>query len=1343
MLWGVMPQAGFAQVRDVLYQTGDPLTSLTGKTLTGKRLNVASAVRSALGDVGDTLSTSRLTKLDQPGDQFVVPSGRIGDGLHASSDVDLYQVQASAGDVLSVALSTPQGGTAVNTVLRIFNSQGVPLASLDDPDSNGAQFQMAVPASGTYYLGVSGGQNSLYNPAVTNSGSNGAVGDYRLDVSLDVGDTISSAKVLTLGTAGTAWQYGAELGDGAHDTKDVDIYRVQLQAQTLFTAYTSPIRAGAAADQVLRLFDANGNLVASSNLANASAVGLQYQVAAGGVFYVGVSGKGNVSYNPTQAGSGTEGIKGDYSLHIESSPIQPSNAAEFNLQSLISADGSQGFVMTGGAPYAELTGGNSVGDVNNDGIDDFVVAVTGDIGIGPKGMVYVVFGKNQQQGLFPSSLDLESLDGTNGYRLEGIELFDRTGLVNGNAGDVNGDGRSDFVIGAIAASPSNDRIDAGQTYVIFGGGLQALDAADGLVDGHILLANLDGIHGFTINSAVAGGLGGRSATAGDVNGDGFGDLIIGAPAVNSSTGAAYVVFGRSSFPSVFELSSLNGTNGFSIPGLATSSSLGVVVGKAGDINGDSLDDFYVGSPSVDIPGMDNAGATYIIFGKSSFGSAGTPAALDLNTIQGTNGFVVRGSTASESFASSVSFVGDFNADGFGDLAIAASGADFEGRSNAGAVYLIYGRNASQNPFPSIILSNTIEAAHGIAIVGAYAEGFMAAVGSGGDVNGDGFSDMIMAAASADPFGIGNAGQTFVVYGSRLTPSRFDLASLLNANGGNGSFGRVFNGFLDGSGMRASIVGDINDDGRDDIRIASPYVDLLGMTAPGQVYMVYGQPSSAGVRVSPSSNMNTSEAGATASFQVVLMTKPSAPVTIPLSVSDGTEGVLSQPSLTFDPSNWNVPQTVVVQGVDDAIVDGPIVYNVVLGIVSSADPLYQGINPSDATITNIDNDFYSTKFYTVDDGTLNQTTEYAFNGSSLDRYSLASANSTPRGATTNGAGSRVWVIDNNRTVYVYDPSGTLLGSWSAGSMPTNAQPEGIATNGTDIWIVDNRNDRIYRYTGAATRLSGSQTAASSFALASGNSNPKDIATDGQSLWVVNDASTDRVYKYSVGGTSQGNWSIDSGNSLPTGIAIDPANVNDLWIADRGANRIYRYSGATTRISGSQTSSSTVQLAVSNTSLQGLVVAPGVPDGQAAAEGWVESATTVDESIEWLAAIGVPSFDPAIGQKEGFDRTSSLGRPKWNVKRLKSQRSCQRMLSRPGKSLRQRPWLAWCPIQDHSRSTREIWSFRASWWMCWRRIWIWDWIISESNKPDPIGSQTAAKGPKHPDELRVFSLLEAIQ
>ena len=153
-------------------------------------------------------------------------------------------------------------------------------------------------------------------------------------------------------------------------------------------------------------------------------------------------------------------------------------------------------------------------------------------------------------------------------------------------------------------------------------------------------------------------------------------------------------------------------------------------------------------------------------------------------------------------------------------------------------------------------------------------------------------------------------------------------------------------------------------------------------------------------------------------------------------------------------------------------------------------------------------------------------------------------------------------------------------------------EGIATNGTDVWIVDAKSDKVYKYTGAATRLSGSQNAASSFSLNSGNTSPKDIVTDGVNLWVVNDSTTDKVFKYTIAGALVSSWTITTaGATSPTGITIDPANVSNIWIVDSGTDRVYQYNAAATFANGSSHAADVAfALAAGNTNPQGIADPP---------------------------------------------------------------------------------------------------------------------------------------------------------
>jgi hypothetical protein len=244
---------------------------------------------------------------------------------------------------------------------------------------------------------------------------------------------------------------------------------------------------------------------------------------------------------------------------------------------------------------------------------------------------------------------------------------------------------------------------------------------------------------------------------------------------------------------------------------------------------------------------------------------------------------------------------------------------------------------------------------------------------------------------------------------------------------------------------------------------------------------------------------------------------------------------------------------------------------------------------------------ATKFYVVNDASVNRTYEYDAPGESAVEYSLHSGNTTPRGAASTAAGDKVWVIDGNRKVYVYNASGALLGSWTAGSLSSSADEQGIATNGTDIWIVDAKSDRVFKYAGAASRLSGSQNAASSFSLNSGNRNPSDIVTDGASIWVLNNSSTDKVFRYSVSGTLQGSWTIDGGGGSPTGLTIDPSGASaSIWIVDSSSDRVYELTSAKSRISGSQAPITSFPLASGNTNPQGIADPPAASDSGAASE-----------------------------------------------------------------------------------------------------------------------------------------------
>lgn len=128
---------------------------------------------------------------------------------------------------------------------------------------------------------------------------------------------------------------------------------------------------------------------------------------------------------------------------------------------------------------------------------------------------------------------------------------------------------------------------------------------------------------------------------------------------------------------------------------------------------------------------------------------------------------------------------------------------------------------------------------------------------------------------------------------------------------------------------------------------------------------------AGISVSPTSGLNTSEAGGMDTFDVVLESQPLFDVDIGLSSSDSTEGTISTTTLTFTAANWNVPQTATVTGLDDDIDDGDVAFTLVTDPATSTDPAYSGLNAADVSVTNSDND---TSQVTVNPGSGLVTTE---------------------------------------------------------------------------------------------------------------------------------------------------------------------------------------------------------------------------------------------------------------------------------------------------------------------------------------------------------------------------------
>lgn len=155
------------------------------------------------------------------------------------------------------------------------------------------------------------------------------------------------------------------------------------------------------------------------------------------------------------------------------------------------------------------------------------------------------------------------------------------------------------------------------------------------------------------------------------------------------------------------------------------------------------------------------------------------------------------------------------------------------------------------------------------------------------------------------------------------------------------------------------VGDFVDDGDQSYALvlgaaSSADAKYQGLDAP-DVALTNDDDDTAGVTVSaPTPGSTTSEAGGQVSFTVVLKSQPTSDVTIPVASSNTAEGTVDKASLTFTPADWDTPQTVTVSGADDATLDADQAYSIVLGAASSVDALYNGLNPTDVALTNINN-----------------------------------------------------------------------------------------------------------------------------------------------------------------------------------------------------------------------------------------------------------------------------------------------------------------------------------------------------------------------------------------------------
>jgi len=404
-----------------------------------------------------------------------------------------------------------------------------------------------------------------------------------------------------------------------------------------------------------------------------------------------------------------------------------------------------------------------IGDVNGDGFSDVAIGAPWWDGRFPnEGRVTVHLGAPQGPPVAPD------------WEVSGQVADTFLGSSVAGAGDVNGDGYSDLVIAA--AAPFGDR-----PAVI----LAWHGSATGLGPG--------GNPGLASWFATTECCPMDVAGAGDVNGDGFGDLIVGElshdAAPDDDRGQVRVFLGSAA--------GLAATHAWSLEGADPGGQLGTSVGTAGDVNGDGYSDVIAGAPG---HGLFNEGAAFVVHG-SARGLAASPAWSTLGT------------RATERRGRAVATAGDVNGDGFSDVIVGAPGHDIGARGEGGA-FVFHGSSSGLEPLRAWTMSG-----------GQAGAAAGSAVASAGDVNGDGFSDVIVGLPRFHG-GDTNDGEVRVFHGS---------ASGLATGSAWGAYGGVAYANL---GASVAGAGDVNGDGYGDVLAGAPN-DSLGNFEEGRASLWLG------------------------------------------------------------------------------------------------------------------------------------------------------------------------------------------------------------------------------------------------------------------------------------------------------------------------------------------------------------------------------------------------------------------------------------------------------------------------------------------------------------------------
>jgi hypothetical protein len=470
------------------------------------------------------------------------------------------------------------------------------------------------------------------------------------------------------------------------------------------------------------------------------------------------------------------------------------------------AAGNGGFVIVGGSSSATLGeqsgwGVSAAGDVNGDGLADLFIGAPRQ---SSASRGYIVYGRTDT-----APVTLSGSTNGSGFSIGGVNSGSRMGENVALLGDVNGDGLADLLIGlpGTTGSPAT----AGRTAILWGRNTP------------VTVGSSAAVGEFFHSTNTGDRLGEILASAGDFNGDGLADVVIGADkydpvGVGTNAGRAYIILGNAT-GGAYDVNSTVGSTlaGYTITGVSAGDGFGTSVAGIGDVNGDGLADVLVGARGAN----GGAGRSYVIFGTGAAGN-GTINLADIAA--GKGGFVINGQTPGDGSGFKVAAAGDINGDGLADMLVSAPAVDTAGGADAGATYLVYG-TARTTP---IDLSAVALGRGGFIIHGQSGQDASgSSVAAAGDVNGDGLADLIVSAIQADPNSAGNAGSSYVIYGG--TDGVFSTATLVSQMGTAG------NDTLTGTSASETLVGGAGNDvlvggGGADVLLGGAGNDILALNA---------------------------------------------------------------------------------------------------------------------------------------------------------------------------------------------------------------------------------------------------------------------------------------------------------------------------------------------------------------------------------------------------------------------------------------------------------------------------------------------------------------------------------